>query len=270
MSNERDKMKFGFIQVYNEVNWIGYAIDQATRLCDRILIVEGAQYANFPDIPEHSDDGTLDIISDKMREYPKILNALKTNRGHGNYRLNQCDNFNRALGLCRRDDYFIILDADEFHSDGWINEANAMMSEGKVDVIKVVYNVFAFSFNWIIDFEDTDGSSIVLKNVPGFRFAPTSKRVNTGKKVEVIDGKDANFHYSWLKPRARTLTRMRTSKRFPNMVSWFVNDWHKIKLVEGVTYSSYNKSFTLHRYGGDHPSVLDDHPWRHVEDIRRI
>ena len=94
--------------------------------------------------------------------------------------------------------------------------------------------------------------------------------MNVGKRVEVISGEGNNFHYSWVKPAARMLTRMRTSKRYPAMISWFVNNWKKIKLIEGVTYPTYNKSFTLHRYDGDHPSVLDSHPWRHVEDIRRL
>lgn len=263
-------MKLGFIQAYNEVNWIGYAIDQATMLCDEVLVMEGSQYANFPDISERSDDGTLDVISDKEKEYPDRMRVLQTTRVHDNYRLNQCDNFNHALSFCKRGDYLLWLDADEYCSDYWIKEANAMMREGKVEVIEADIDSFAFSFKWRIDFGEPDSANYVLKKVDGLRFVPTARAVNTGKRIEMISGENNRFHYFWVKPASRMFIRMKTSRRYPNMVKWFNDNWHKIALVEGVTYPSYNRDFTLHRYDGEHPSVLRSHPWRHVEDIRRI
>ena len=263
-------MKLGFIQVYNEVNWIGYAIDQAMMLCDEALIMEGSQYANFLDIPKRSDDGTLDVISDKEKEYPGRIKMARTTRRHDNYRFNLCDNLNYGLSLCNRGDYLLWLDADEYCSDHWIKEANAMMRENKVEVIDADVDSFAFSFKWRIDFDEADRASYVLKKVDGLRFAPTARPINAGKRVEVISGENVHFHYTWVKSAARMFIRMRTSMRYPSMVAWFLDNWHKIELVEGVTYPSYNRSFTLHRYDGEHPSVLDNHPWRHVEDIRRF
>ena len=78
-------MKLGFLQVYNEVNWVEYAIDQAMLMCDKLLITEGSQFTSFPDIPERSDDGTLDIISDKSKQYGKRITCLNTTRKHKNY-----------------------------------------------------------------------------------------------------------------------------------------------------------------------------------------
>lgn len=262
-------MKLGFIQVYNEANWIGFAIDQAMRLCDRVLIVEGAQYTNFPGIPERSDDGTLDIISDKEKEYPKRMQVINTTRKHDNYRLNQCDNFNNALRLCDTGDYFLILDADEFYSDKWIEMANELMEEGRIETIKVETKFFAFSFNWRIDFGIVTSVPIIIKKIKGFYFAPTSKRINTGKNTMTISGSN-RFHYMWVKPEARLLTRMRTSGRYPGMVSWFMENWKRIRLEDGAIYQSYSKDFMLHKYEGDHPGILDNHPWRYVEDIRKL
>ena len=37
-------MKFGIAHVYNEKDWIGYTIDQAMKICDKLLIVEGARF----------------------------------------------------------------------------------------------------------------------------------------------------------------------------------------------------------------------------------
>lgn len=262
-------MKFGFIQVYNEVNWIGYAIDQAVKLCDKILIIEGAQYTNFPDIPKHSNDGTLDIISDKVRQYPGILQVMNTTRKHNNYRINQCDNFNFGLSLCNKGGYFIILDADEFYTDACISEMNDLMKENEIDVIHIESKFFMFSFKWLLDYGVVCSAEMVIKNVNGFHFAPTSKRINVGKRSAMISGFN-RFHYKLVKPKARLLTRMRTSMRYMGMVSWLEEAWQNLRLEDGVSYKDYHTNYTLYRYDGEHPSVLDNHPWRHIEDIRSL
>ena len=70
-------MRIAMLQLFNEKYWAGYAIDQAMKVCDKLLIVEGSNYSTFADVPEHSDDGTLDIISDKMKAYPNQIELLK-------------------------------------------------------------------------------------------------------------------------------------------------------------------------------------------------
>jgi len=263
-------MKLGFIQVYNEANWIGYTIDHAMKLCDRVLIVEGSQFANFPDIPERSDDGTLDIIADKKRQYPKSIKDIKTIRKHGRYRINQCANFNYGLTFCEMGDYFILLDADEFYPDEWILEANEIMRECKVDLIKVLSNDFAFSFKWRIKpGKIRSERPVIVKKTKEFYFAPTHNWINPGKNI-VVAPQAGRYHYGWLKPRDRMRIRMRTSNMYPNMLEWFDGNWDNFKLEDGKEYPHYAGKFTLYRYDGEHPSVLDNHPWRHVEDIRSL
>jgi len=262
-------MKFGFIQIYNEVNWIGYAIDQAVKLCDKILIMEGAQYTNFPDIPERSNDGTLDIINDKTRQYPGIIKVMNTTRDHANYRINQSQNFNLGLSLCNKGDYFIMLDADEFYTDACISEMNELMEENEIEAIYIDVNFFMFSFKWLLDYGTVHSEEIAIKNVDGFHFRPTSQRINVGKRSARIGGSN-RFHYKLVKPKARLLTRMRTSMRYKGMVEWLEDAWQTLRLVDGVLHKDYHTNYTLHRYDGEHPGVLDNHPWRHIEDIRRL
>lgn len=262
-------MRFGYIQVYNEATWIDYAIDQAAKLCDRALIMEGAQYTNFPNIPERSNDGTLDIISDKRRQYPNLLQVMNTTRVHKKYRINQCSNFNHALSICRQGDYFIVLDADEFYADSCIDEMNRLMRENKVETIYFKENSFAFSFRWIVSFGKDSFVPVIVKKVEGFHFAPTLKRINAGERSVSIDGFN-RFHYKWLKPKARLMTRMRTSMQYKGMASWLDDAWQNVRLEENIVYKSYSSDFTLHRYDGEHSSLLASHPWRHIEDIRRI
>jgi len=263
-------VKLGFIQVYNEVDWIGFAIDQALMMCDEILIGEGSMFVSFPDIPARSDDGTLDIISDKRRQYPRKIKTFNLLREDENYRLNMAASFNYALTFCEIGDYFINIDADGFFADKWIIKANELMAENKVDLISVYSNVFAFGFKWRIDFNC--GMAVIpkiRKKTKELYFIPNTRHKGTGENQIISSG--VNFyHYMWLKPRTRLLIRMRTSGRYPNMVGWFNEYWDKFNLEDGGFYPGYHRDFNLYRYEGDHPSVLDNHPWRHIEDIRKV
>lgn len=269
MQKEKNKMKVGFIQAYNESSWIGYAVDQAMILCDKLLIVEGSQFAAFPDIPIRSNDGTLDIISDKTRQYPRRIKTIPTIRKHNNYRLNQCDNFNHVLNRCKIGDYFIHLDADEFFSDECIKSMNEIMDKNKIDIISPLSSKFAFGFKWLIDFGKLQPRRLAVKKTEGLYFRPTHHYVNPGKStITFLQG--SHYHYCWLKPRERMRLRMRTSGMYPNMLKWFDENWDNFELENGKEYSGYVGKFILHRYEGNHPSVLDNHHWRDVEDMRRL
>lgn len=259
-------MRLGLMPLFNEVNWASFAIDQGMILCDKLLIIEGSQFVAFPDIPERSDDGTLDIISDKQKQYPKKIEILNTIRKHRNYRLNQCANCNVAVTHCEIGDYMVLLPADVFYLDGFLDKANQLMKDGRMDSLAVESLRFVFGFKWSFG---TQPSQLIVKKTPGLRFRPTSRPVGFGL-AEVSFARISCHHYTWVKPRARMRIRMRTSGFYKGMLEWFDEHWDNIELGEGKTLKFVHKSWILRRYNGKHPSILDDHPWRHIEDIRRI
>jgi len=264
--------KVGFIMVFNEVNWISYAVDQAVKICDEVIICEGSQFTSFSDIPERSDDGTLDIIEDKKKEYYPIITHVNTIREKNNYRSNQCANFNLALDMCDIGDYFVVLDVDVFYRDAFLEELNDIMKENKVDIVKVQGYLYGFSFKWRLHYEKSSiwAHDALYKKVNGFRFVPTHKPHGVGKN-KIINTDENIFHYTWLKPKERMRIRMKTSGFYPGMLEWFDRNWDKIELVENKPQTAHNKgSFLLERYEGPHPSVLDDHPWRYIEDVRCV
>lgn len=264
------KMKLAFLKLFNEVNWAGFAIDQALMMCDKLLIGEGSVFAAFPDIPKHSDDGTLDIISDKQKQHPKRIETFTLLRNHKNYRLNMCANYNYALAFCEIGDYFIPLDADDFFIDKWIVEANELMAENYKDLISIYSYNFAFGFKWRIEFNFIQNSRpIIMKKTKELHFIPTAKHAGAGKN-QIVKSGVKRFHYMWVKPKARMLIRMQTSGRYPNMVDWFNKNWDRFELKDGKSYPSYRGEFTLRRYEREHPSILNTHPWRNVEDIRKL
>lgn len=268
-SERYNEMKIGFIQVYNEINWIGYAIDQAMNFCDELIVCEGSQFIAFPDIPKRSDDDTLDIVADKTKQYPGRIKIINTIRKHNNYRFNQCANFNLGLDYCNMGDYFIHLDADEFFTDEWIAETNEIMREGKADYIKALGYGFAFGFRWRIDFGEIQPRAVIVKKTEGLYFKPTHHYVNPGKNMITIP-RIGHYHYYWLKPRGRMRMRMRTSSMYPNMLKWFDTNWDNFKLEDSKEYPCYIGNFILHKYEDRHPSILDDHPWKDVDDIRKL
>ena len=263
--------KVGFLMVYNEFDWVGYQIDQAAKLCDKLIICEGSQFANYPHISERSTDGTLDIISDKIKEYPDFIEVFNTVRDHTNYRHNQCADWNIALSKLDIGDYFLPLDADEIYLDSFIEEINDLIDEGKIEFFTVHGQLFGFSFKWQLNFSDNvPKKDVFYKKIKGFHFVPTHQP-RADWKYTFVDERVKFFHYTWVKPSDRMRVRMETSNFVPGMLSWFDNSWDKIKLVSNESQRSHlGSTFTLQRYNGDHSSILSNHPWLNIEDIRRI
>jgi hypothetical protein len=265
-------MKFGFLQVYNEFYWVGPQIDQAMLLCDELVVIEGSQFTSFKDIPERSIDGTLDIISDKIKEYPNRIKLEYTSRKHNNYRRNQCENFNKALSLCNEGDYFLALDADEFYTNDHIKYLNNLMNDNKADIVISCGHQFAFGFKWkfVTNGNDPTCTRHILKKTPNLFFVPTSNPRNAGKIIVKDENRLGRFHYNWVKPKERMRIRHRTSGFYPNMLQWFDSNWDRLKLKDGKRYNYYGGHFILKRYNKEHPEVLDNHPWKNEEDIRKI
>jgi len=259
-------MRLGLLPLFNEFKWASFAIDQGMMLCDRLLITEGSQFVAFPDIPERSDDGTLDIINDKQKQYPNKIEIIDTIREHRNYRINQCANYNRSLNYCEIGDYVISLPADTFYSNSVIDKMNRLMGDEKIDCLSVSLLMFAFGFKWTFGEQPF---KVIFKKNSTLHFRPTCTPKGFGM-AEVILDDISGHHYCWVKPRERMRVRMRTSGMYPNMLNWFDKNWDEFKLENGKDYPGYNGNFTLCRYEGNHPSILDNHPWRNVEDIRKI
>ncbi len=265
-------MRLGFLQVYNEVDWIKYSILHALKFCDCLIITEGSQFKNFKEIPLHSDDGTLEIIKEMMEEYPKEIELLTTIRKFQNYRENQAANFNFALKKCRKGDYFITLDADEFYFDDFIEKIIQITDDGKVDYLRGNALNFAFSFKWKILYgaEDTlYPHQVLFKKNRKLKFKPTHKPVNYGPNY-IVDKNTCLNHYKWVKKTERIRLRHLTSGYHENMIEWFENNWNKTKLEENRIYPYFTWDFQLKRYTGPHPEILKDHPWRNIEDLRKI
>lgn len=269
--------RVGFLQIFNEVEWVDHAIDQAKKLCDRLIICEGSQFTNFPNIPERSDDGTIEHIHEAINAYDGFIELVDTVRTSSNYRNNQCVNFNRALKTCKPGDLFFPLDADEFYTDQFIEDLKPIVANHHDMINRLTVNgkMFAFGFPWEIRFSKGDVRKDVFYRVEkGLHFTPTH---NPKGWTSVMD-RDLVFsgvyfhHYTWVKPAERMRWRFQTSGMYPNMPKWFNDNWSQLDATDGNVFNTYKPGITaeLKFYRGNHPSLLDSHVWRHVSDVRRV
>ncbi|MCK4792818.1 MAG: hypothetical protein KAV87_54315 [Desulfobacteraceae bacterium] len=259
-------MKLGIAQIYNEKDWISYTIDHAMKICDKLLIVEGARFLCFDDLPARSDDGTLDIISDKMKEYSNRIEVWPDGCDKGSFRENVCANNQAALDRIKIDDHFILCESDEFYTDSFIDDMNEAMREGDIDCMNWTGLQFVFGFKWVFA---KQAKLAFLKKVLGAHFSPLYKPRGFGSHHVTVK-KLGCLHYSWVKTRERMLRRARIGI-YDRMPEWFASNYDRIELAEGTKINYVdNQVFTLNKYEGAHSSLLDNHPWRHIEDIRKI
>jgi len=259
-------MKLGFMQLYNEFDWASYTIDQAMLLCDKLIITEGSHFSMYPNISERSDDGTLDIIADKIKAYPGSIKLINTIRIHNKWQANHCANYNRALNLCDIGDYFLRFDADEFYFEELIEMANDLMNEGKADCLITNERDFVFGFKWVFNVNER---SIFFKRTPELHFVPSCKPLGYGPNT--IKDKSINaHHYTFVKSRERIRMRMMTSGFYKGMLEWFDANWDAVELGDGKPFDFVSEKYIFERYEGTHPAILDGHPWRHIEDTRNL
>jgi hypothetical protein len=265
-------MIIGLLQIYNEVNWVGYSIDHAMKFCDKLIIIEGSQFKKLKKVPERSFDGTLEIIYKKMKDYSDSIELINTIRKFSNYRENQAANFNLVLSKCKIGDYLAPLDADQFYFDNYIKRIKEVAEEGKIDYLMSSGIILAFSFKWRIIFNNVNIHSFqtLFKKNNRLKFIPTHRPINNGPiKVYDDDGKSL-IHYMWIRPNDRILLRLKTARNGKKRSKWYKNYWDKIELVENKMYKYLDGYFYLKQYNGAHPEILRNHPWRNIEDIRKL
>ncbi len=265
-------MNVGFLQLYDEIDWVAYAIEHALKLCDKLVIIEGSQFTSFKDIPIKSTDGTLEVINEKIEEHPNDIELFSTIRKYANYRQNQAANFNLVLKKCKVGDYFFHFDADEYYYDHYIKKLIEITEDGKIDVLTSSGPNFAFSFKWklIMSSSPLKYKQIFFKKNRRLKFIKTHKPVNPGPNHIIDESANCLTHYKWVRPTQRMLIRHQTSGFYSGMLEWFNEKWEKIELIENKNNDYYGGKFWLERYDGPHPSVLKDHPWYNVEDIRKF
>ena len=261
------------IGVYQEADYLPYAIKQAEQFCDEIIIFEGCHSVNHP---TRSTDGTVEIVEQSGHEHYMLDN----NSGQ-RYDSFQCDIWTMGVAemMARGCDWFRFWDCDTYFFDKDLSKVKETMETTSKDCL--TWCERRFLFNWRLNTREVSGR--FYRVTDGMFLKPISR-------VHHKDGSFYNdntqqlpitpYHFTQAKKLARAEFRFQLSKekgtpgidelwekyknfKLPPAEAWWEHDKEVCELVGGYgpTYLPLE-----HQY----PEVLDGHPYRFVNDIRTV
>lgn len=229
--------------VYNEAEYVEYAIRSALEKVDYLSIVEGAYQETLktnPNKTPRSNDGTLDIIN-KYKDHPKV-NIIYANE------LSDPQQRNRGLQFLKNKkcDWMLIIDADEIWDDDnyEILQHKLTNINSEVETIKLDILVFVNDFyNYTIQ-----TMSRLFKIHDDLMFVSDNETQYYNKYIHWRDN-PTFFHYAYVKNKDRFQTKINWwSCRGGS--DWFING-------QGKYYSPNHK---IYEWNDDHPTIMKSHP----------
>jgi len=286
----------GVLPVYEEANWVEWAVKGIIDFVDFLVIAEGYQGPPYHFRGNRSKDGTLEILNKLQSCYPDKIKIIDCAWGwhvnHGKARTH-----NKALraidqyGLLEKDNWYFLVDSDEFYTTEQLSEIREAIKGTDKDLLIVHDRMFVYNFNYFIP--ATHGRLIRITN--GMYFKPAQfpcyssgdVYASRSEKVGYILKDKPMFHYSFVRPNKRMLKRIQMeflSRAYkPEAFEWFNEVYMKwteenaeeiYKINERITgnsgFLSAGYCSRLNKYTGDHPGILDDHPCRKINDIAKL
>ncbi|MAG44568.1 hypothetical protein CL633_01635 [bacterium] len=293
--NENMKI-IGILPVYEEADWIEYAVKNIIDFVDILIIAEGYQGPFWHFWGNRSKDGTLKILDKLVKKYPAKIKKIKcawglhVNRG-------KCRTHNRALALIKKlgffqqDNWYFLVDSDEFYTKESLKEIKKTIIKTDKDFFYVHDRMFFYNFKYFIS--ATHGRLFRLTN--GLHFKPAqwpcyangTPYVSHPEKVGYLLKGEPMFHYCFIRSTRRILKKIQMeflSGAYKSLVFVWLDEiflnWtenkaeeiykknQKITNIFGILYGG--EPLKLEKYNDSHPEALDDHPYRHIKDIRKV
>lgn len=240
--------------VYNEAEFIDYAIQSCLSYVDHLVIVEGAYQETIAvGGTPRSHDGTYDLI-EKYRDNPKV-SIIYANA--------QSDKDQRNLGLekikeLNPDGWFMIIDGDEVYEPSTFKMIQVAINN--MEKTKK-YAAYFKSFTFVNDLRHYTEQEFprLFKITPGVKFTNDNFVAWEDQQVGwftpyVIKIPYINyFHYSFCKGKDRfELKKKWWETRFgkPFDYGWKVNEQGKIE----------DPDHEIYEFTGQHPQVMKNHP----------
>lgn len=237
-------MKFGaLITVYNEVEYIEYALTSILKHFDHIAIVEGAYQETLttnPEKPARSNDGTRAIL--QRYKHHSNITIVEANE--------QSDPQQRSVGmkiLKQKDcDWCVIVDADEVWEEDSLDELKTKLEllQPEVSTVKLDIQVFVNDF-WHYTWQTMSRC---------FRIKPHTKFISDNEIQEWQQ------FIRWTSPTFFHFAYVKNLDRFMTKVKWWAcrggSDWF---VDSAGKYSSPNHK--IYEFTGEHPEIMKNHPY---------
>jgi len=261
----------GIIQVYEEANYFPYALKQAEQMCDEIMIFEGCHSCQRN---PRSTDGTVDMVVESGHSYTLV--GANPGTRYDAMQMNVLWGGVREM-IARGCDWFRIWDCDMFFFDADAQMIKEMLDRTDKDCI--MFNERRFIFNWRINTHDITG--YFYRVTDGMYMSPISRVHNSSGEI-VRDNPNlveqmgiCCHHFTQAKKLDRAKFRFQISKE--KGTPGIDELWEKYVDFEiPWKISGYEKDiedmvggFGANAEPGPHPEVLDGHPYRFCNDIRK-
>lgn len=260
----------GLLAVYNEADYLPYALKQMESFCDYVFLVEGCHSKNHP---TRSSDGTIEILEASGHEL-----WMPENTEGERYDTFQCNVWKKTVEKAKEAgcDWFRWWDCDMFFFDKDMKRIKETMKTTDKDCIK--FNERRFLFNWKMNTHEVTG--FFYRLTPGLFLTPISRVHNANGQIvrdypEFVEQLDVTcFHFSQAKKLARAEFRFKLSeeKGTPGIPAlWeMYKGYPIIDNVKGheADMQEMAGGFGANIYNGPFPEALDGHPYRFCNDIR--
>lgn len=255
--------------VYNEAEFVEYAIRSCLPYVDHLVIVEGAYQETIAlGASPRSTDGTLNKIQNVIAEYASKEDptAAKVRYIEANEKTDK-DQRNVGLEIIKElnpEGWFMIIDGDEVYEPATFKmiqvAINNMEKTSK-------YAAYFKSFTFVNDMKHYAEQEFprLFKITPGVKFTNDNFVAWEDKKVGwftpyVIKIPYINyFHYSFCKGKERfEMKKKWWETRFgkPFDYGWKVNEQGKIE----------DPDHEIYEFTGQHPKVMESHPLWEKDD----
>lgn len=241
--------KIGFMIVYNDADYVEYAIRSVKGWVDKLIIVEGAfEITIQTGKPPRSDDGTLEIVSsfvDNKRVFLENVN-LREHKHHYDV--------GYQWAIDQGADWAVMIDSDEVWTDLAKKKADLYMNVKWAHELRVHEKCFINDFNhW---YRGTYPR--IFKCIPGSKFVFDNEVQFSGfergaHNVSTIQGRDI-FHYGYVRRKKRWQLKQDYMK---------AKDGNPILEQYKLQEDTYiiPSDIPIYEFDGDHPEIMKNHPF---------
>ena len=268
---------------WNNLEFFKCALTQALEFCDEVLLAEGCHTRKYP---ERSTDGTCEYIQ-TIKDHPK-LKVFEFNREKFGSHFKRIQWLTRKALIDRADlftpgNWFTSWDDDMFFFNYDLRRLRQIMETTDYETLLFRERRFIYNFRF-----NTRGNGrwYFHKITKGCHMKPLSKICYTGGLPYIKRKKRCHleelcfFHYVYVKRPSRIKARWDATieKQGPltpevkYFKKWMAMKWEKDEDIfrhkNTIENIMLQQGFNI--YKGEHPEALNEHPWRHIKDTRKI
>lgn len=245
--------KVAFMIVYNDADYVEYAIRSVIDWVDELIIVEGAfEITMATGKPARSNDGTLDILV-KYADHPKVfLRYVNLHEHKDHYDVGY------QLAIEHGADWAIMVDSDEV----WTKPAQLMMNA----VMRSQLQAPAFEcriqeYCFINDFQHWYQGTYprLFKATPGSKFVYDNEvqfaKHERGKHPIYLLQSTPIYHYGYVRRKKRWEMKQE--------YMWEKDKNPILKTEYGLEGNTYiiPKDLPVYEFRGKHPDIMQFHPF---------